>query len=173
MKRLNVLFLPALMAVMCLALFGQGPQGGGRGGGRGGGGRGGGRGGAVAPATGPVADMTNMIVEAINKQDAMFFDGKLTADAILADEDGHFIPAMVWVQRLTSSPKKLTIEGLRVGDLGADAAWAGFTYTLDETARGAENQMTGTTTIVYKKNGANLQIAMVHLAVKGAAITPH
>src|SRR5207245_2562347 len=57
MKRLSVLLLPVLMAVMCLALFGQAPQGGaagggggqGRGGGGGRGGAGGGRGAPAAP----------------------------------------------------------------------------------------------------------------------------
>jgi hypothetical protein len=115
----------------------------GAGGGRAGGGQGrGGRGLAAAPpATGPVADATNKIIDAINKQDAAFFDKALTADAILADEDGHVgLPARVWVMRLTSSPKKLAITGLRVGEL-ADGGWAVFNYTLDETAQGAPNQM--------------------------------
>jgi len=181
MKKLAALSLPVLMALMCLSLFAQGPQGapgaGGAGGGRGGGGGGGqgrGRGGPAAPpATGPVADATNKIVEAINKQDSAFFDKALTADAILADEDGHVgLPARVWVMRLTSAPKKLEITGLRVGEL-ADGGWAVFNYTLDETAQGAPNQMKGTSTIVYKKNGADLQAALIQLSVNGRAITPH
>ena len=176
MKKFTVLSLPALMALMCLALFAQAPAGAPAGGqGRGGGGRGGGRGAPVPPATGPVADATNKIVEAINKQDSAFFEKALTADAILADEDGHIgVPGRVAVQRLTGSPKKLTIEGLRVGDLGADGGWAVFSYTLDEkTAQGADNQMKGTSTIVYKKNGADLQAVFIQLSVNGRAITPH
>lgn len=167
MKRFTALFF-MLIALTCVALLAQGP-GGQRGGGRGGRGFA-----APPPATGPVADATNKIVEAINKQDATFFDKALTSDAILADEDGHVgLPARIWVQRLTSSPKKLAIEGLRVGEL-ADGGWAVFSYTLDEmTAQGTANQMKGTTTIVYKKNGADLQAALVHLAVNGRAITPH
>ena len=51
MKRWSVLFLPLLMAVMCLALFGQG-QGGAPGGGAPGGG-GGGRGGGGNPQVEP------------------------------------------------------------------------------------------------------------------------
>ena len=181
MKKLAALSLPVFMALMCLSLFAQGPQGapgaGGAGGGRGGGGGGGqgrGRGGPAAPpATGPVADATNKIVEAINKQDSVFFDKALTADAILADEDGHVgLPARIWVMRLTSAPKKLEITGLRVGEL-ADGGWAVFNYTLDETAQGAPNQMKGTSTIVYKKNGADLQAALIQLSVNGRAITPH
>jgi len=171
-----VLSLPVFMALMCLALFAQGPQGGapGAGGARGGGGQGrGGRGPAAPPATGPVADATNKIIEAINKQDSAFLEKALTADAILADEDGHVgLPARVWVMRLTSAPKMLAITGLRVGEL-ADGGWAVFNYTLDETAQGAANQMKGTSTIVYKKNGADLQAALIQLSVNGRAITPH
>ena len=167
MKRLIALSLPVLMALMCLTLFAQGPGGQGRGGG--------GRGPAAAPpATGPVADATNKIIDAINKQDAAFFDKALTADAILADEDGHVgLPARVWVMRLTSAPKKIAITGLRVGEL-ADGGWAVFSYTLDEkTAQGADNQMKGTSTIVYKKSGADLQAVLIQLSVNGRAITPH
>jgi hypothetical protein len=178
MKRIIALSLPALMALMCLALFAQGPGAGApaAGGGRGGGGQGrGGRGGLAPapPATGPVADATNKIIEAINKQDSGFLDKALTADAILADEDGHVgLPARIWVMRLTSAPKKLEITGLRVGEL-ADGGWAVFNYTLDETAQGAPNQMKGTSTIVYKKNGSDLQAALIQLSVNGRAITPH
>jgi hypothetical protein len=164
------------MALMCLALFAQGQGGGapGAGGGRGGGGQGRGRGlPAAPPATGPVADATNKIIEAINKQDSASLEKALTADAILADEDGHVgLPARVWVMRLTSAPKKIEITGLRVGEL-ADGGWAVFNYTLDETAQGGPNQMKGTSTIVYKKNGADLQAALIQLSVNGRAITPH
>jgi len=170
MRKLTALSLPVLIALMCVALFAQGP-----GGAPGaGGGQGRGRGLAPAPpATGPVADATNKIIDAINKQDSAFFDKALTADAILADEDGHVgLPARVWVMRLTSSPKKLAISGLRVGEL-TDGGWAVFNYTLDETAQGAPNQMKGKSTIVYKKTGADLQAALIQLSVNGKAITPH
>jgi Domain of unknown function (DUF4440) len=183
MKRLTALSLPLLVALMCLTLFAQAPQGGapgaggpGAGGGRGGGGgqgRGGGRGPAAAPpATGPVADATNKIIDAINKQDSAFFGKALTADALLADEDGHILPANIWIGKLTSSSKKIAITGLRVGEL-ADGGWAVFNYTLDETAQGAPNQMKGSSSIVYKKNGADLQAVLIQLSVNGRAITPH
>jgi hypothetical protein len=170
MKRNSIWMAPVMVALLSATLLAQAPQGRGAGGG---GGRGGGRG-AAPPATGPVADATNRIVEAVNKQDATFFEKALTADAILADEDGHVgLPARIWVQRLTSAPKKLAISGLRVGDLGAEGAWAVFNYTLDETVQGAPNQMQGTVTIVYKKTGADLQGTLIHLSVNGKAITPH
>jgi hypothetical protein len=165
MKRLTALSFPVLMALMCLTLFAQGQGGQGRGGG--------GRGPAAAPpATGPVADATNKIIDAINKQDAAFFDKALTADAMLADEDGHILQARIWTAKLTSSPKKIAITGLRVGEL-MDGGWAVFNYTLDETAQGAPNQMKGSSTIVYKKNGADLQAVLIQLSVNGRAITPH
>jgi len=179
MTRRSILFLPALLILACTVVLAQAPQGGrgggqGRGGGLGGGGRGGGRG-AAPPATGPVADATNAMIEAINKQDNAFFDKAVAPDAILADEDGHIgLPARVWAQRLTSSPKKLAISGLRVGELGSEGGWAVFSYTLDEmTAQGEANQMQGTVDIVYKKNGTDLQVTFIHLSVNGKAITPH
>ena len=155
------------MALTCLALFAQGPgAGGGRGQGRGGRG-------AAPPATGPVADATNKIVEAVNKQDAEALAKALAPEFILADEDGHIgIPGNVAIMRLTSAPKKLAITGLRVGEL-PEGGWAVFNYTLDETAQGAPNQMKGTTTIVYKKNGADLQAVFLQLSVNGRAVTPH
>ena len=88
MKRRNYWLAVVAISLMCAALMAQAPQGGARGAGGpgGGGGRGGGRG-AAPPATGPVADATNRIVEAINKQDSATLEKALTADAILADED--------------------------------------------------------------------------------------
>jgi hypothetical protein len=182
MKRLSLMSL-GLIALLCVALFGQAPAGGQRGpgggpGGPGGGGgqrRGGGGPAAAAPATGPVADATNKIVDAINKQDAAYFQKAMTADAYIADEDGHVgIPASAWVTRLTGAPKKLAITGLRVADLGSEAAYAVFSYTLDEkTAQGADNQMKGTATIIYKKSGADLQATFFQFSVNGRAVTPH
>ena len=170
MKKLTALSLPVLIAAMCLALFAQGPgAGGARGGGQGRGGRG-----AAPPATGPVADATNKIVEAVNKQDAAALTKVLAPEAIVADEDGHIgIPGSVAVTRLTGAPKMLAITGLRVGELADGGGWAVFNYTLDETAQGSPNQMKGTSTIVFKKNGADLQVVFIQLSVNGRAITPH
>src|SRR5262245_37067739 len=80
-----------------------------RGGGGGGRGRGG-RGAPAAPATGPIADLVAKITDAVNKSDGAELDKMVTADAVWADEDGHFFPANIWIQRLTSSgPKTLTV----------------------------------------------------------------
>ena len=181
MKRLSVLILPALMAVTCVALFGQDPAGG-RGGGQGRGG-GGGRGAPAPPATGPIADMVAKIADAINKQDAAALTKLVTADAIWADEDGHFAPASVFIGRLTTTgPKTLTVLAapmpLRVTEMG-DVAWAAFNYSLKETVtpRGqttaTPNQMDGIATISFKKTGTEWQAFLVHAAAKGTAIQVH
>jgi ketosteroid isomerase-like protein len=187
MKRFSVLFLPALMAVMCAALFGQAPQGGApAGGGRGGGGgqgRGGGGRAPAAPATGPIADLVAKIAEAINKQDAATLNTLVTADAVWVDEDGHFAPTSVFIGRLTTTgPKTLTVltapMPLRVTEMG-DVAWAAFNYSLKETVtpRGQTtaipNQMDGIATIAFKKTGTDWQAFLIHAAAKGTAIQTH
>jgi len=190
MKRLSVLVLPGLMAVMCVALFGQAPQGGapGGGGGRGGGGGqgrggGGGRGAPAAPATGPIADMVAKITDAINKSDAATLNTLVTPDAVWVDEDGHFPPASAWIGRLTSSgAKTLTVltapTPLKVTEMG-DIAYAAFNYSLKETVTprgqtsGTPNQMDGIATIVFKKDGADWKAFLVHAAAKGTAIQAH
>src|SRR4051794_21866415 len=53
--------------------------------------RGGGPGAQAPAATGPIADMANAGVEAINKNDAAYFENHLAADAVWFDEDGHAI----------------------------------------------------------------------------------
>src|SRR5437867_2471202 len=110
MKR-SILVLILVMIVMAgTALARAPPQGQGRGGG---GGRGGGRG-AAPPATGPLADMTNAIVTAINSQDAAYFMKIVAPGTVWADEDGHFMPSATWISRLMppNPAKKLTITNL-------------------------------------------------------------
>ena len=189
MKKLSALFLPVLMAVMCLSLFAQGPAGGAPGAGGGGQGRGGGRGGGgrggapAAPATGPIADLVARITEAINKSDADTLNKMLTPDAVWVDEDGHFLPASVWIGRLTTTgPKTLTVltapTPLRVTETG-DIAWAAFSFSLKETVTargqtsGTPNEMQGIASIVFKKDGADWKAFLVHAAAKGTAIQAH
>src|SRR5689334_1630195 len=93
----------ALVIVIALAgsALAQAPERG-QGGGQGrGGGRG--RGGGLPqmpPLTGPVADMVNMIIAAINNQDAVYLQKVVAPDAVWLDEDGHALPANIWVNRL-------------------------------------------------------------------------
>src|SRR5436190_16190213 len=190
MKKLSVLFLPALMAVLCVALFGQAPQGGapgagggGQGRGGGGGGRGGGGRGAAAPATGPIADWVAKMTEAFNKGDAAALNSMLTPDAVWVDEDGHFPPASAWVGRLTTNgPRTLTVLAaptpLRVTEMG-DIAWASFNLSMKETVTprgqttGTPNQMDGIAAIVLTKDGADWKAFLIHAAAKGTALQAH
>jgi ketosteroid isomerase-like protein len=123
-----------------------------------------GRGAATPPPTGPIADLANGAIDAINKADATFFETRLAADVVWFDEDGHAIAGKDRVlnfvkTKLLVGGKKVTITNLRVGD-----DWAGYVYTVDAAGK----QIKGTQTIVYKKVGADWQIAMVHGAVAAA-----
>src|SRR5262249_18392441 len=135
MKRSILAFVIAMVALAGSALA-QAPepgQGGGGPGERGGGGRGRGGGGApVAPLTGPVGDMVNMIIAAINNQDAPYLQKVVASDAVWLDEDGHMLPANIWINRLMQAKpaKKVTITGL-TGQTWDGGAWAAFSYTLD------------------------------------------
>ena len=189
MKRsiLGVVVTTAVFAVVAIA---QDPAAGGqRGpggpGGIGGGAQRGGRGAPAAPATGPIADMVAKFADAINKQDAAALQKMVTADAVIVDEDGHFDPVGMWITKLTATgPKTLTVLGgrglspLKVSETG-DTAWAAFNYNLKETVtpRGqsasSPNEINGTATITFKKNGADWQATLIHIAVIGKAITPH
>ena len=126
------------------------------------------RGGGMAQppaATGPIADLANAQIDAINKGDATFFDSHLGDQIVWFDEDGHAIAGKDRVSnfiktKLLTGGKKVTITGLRVGNSN-DGAWAGYQYTID--AGGAQRK--GTQTVVYQKVGADWKIVMVHGAV--------
>ena len=169
-----------VLIVMCTfagSVLAQAPERGQGGQGRGGGGGRGGRGG-LPPAptlTGPVADMVNMIVTAINAQDSAYLQKVVASDAIWADEDGHFLPAGIWVNRLMQAKpaKKMAMTNLS-GQTWDSGAWAAFRYTLDETTQaGAPNQMKGSATLTFKKVGNDWQVTLIHVPVDGPAIAPH
>jgi hypothetical protein len=170
MKRSILVFVIAMVALAGSALAqaperGQGPDG--RGGGRGGRGQ--------APLTGPLADMVNAVITALNTQDASYFQKNVAPDAVWLDEDGHMLPANIWIGRLMQAKpaKKITITNL-TGQMWDGGGWAAFSYTLDETtAAGGQNQMKGTNSLTFKKNGNDWQVVLIHAAVNGPAITPH
>ena len=183
MKRL-IFALVATTAVFVAVAMAQNPAAGGQPG-PGGGAPRGGRGTPAAPATGPIADLVTKFVDAVNKQDEAALQNMVTADAVLIDEDGHFDPIGQWITKLTATGSKtLTVLGgrglspLKVYEMG-DTAWAAFNYNLKETVtpRGqstsSPNEMNGTVTMVFKKNGTDWQAILVHIAVTGKAITPH
>ena len=176
MKRSILLLVIAMVAFAGSALA-QAPEGRGQGQGRGGGGGGGRRGGPPAPPalTGPLADMVNAIVTALNNQDAAYFQKNVATDALWLDEDGHMLPANIWIGRLIQAKpaKKITITSL-TGQSWDSGGWAAFSYVLDETtSAGAANQMKGTTSLTFKKVGADWQVAAIHAAVNGPAISAH
>src|SRR5690349_466750 len=115
MKKSILAFVIAMVTLGGSALA-QAPERG-QGGGQGRGGGGGGRGRGLPqmpPLTGPVADMVNMIVAAINNQDAAYLQKVVAPDAVWLDEDGHMLPANIWINRLMQAKpaKKVTMTGL-------------------------------------------------------------
>jgi ketosteroid isomerase-like protein len=183
MKRL-IFALVVTTAVFAAVAMAQNPAAGGQGGAGGGAPRGG-RGTPAPPATGPIADLVTKFTDAVNKQDEAALQKMVTADAVLIDEDGHFDPIGQWITKLTATGSKtLTVMGgrglspLKVYEMG-DTAWAAFNYNLKETVtpRGqstsSPNEINGTVTMVFKKNGTDWQALLVHIAVTGKAITPH
>jgi hypothetical protein len=114
-----------------------------------------------AQASGPVADLVKAMVTAFNNKDAAFFQKAIAPDAVWLDEDGHHLLANVWVNRLMSAnpPRKLSITNLRTSSWDT-GGWAGFNYVIEGT-----NQVKGLNSMVFKKNGADWQIVLVHGAV--------
>jgi len=117
--------------------------------------------GRPAPFTGPVADLVNGIVNAINKQDMAYIQKVVAADAMWADGDIHVLPASFFIGRLLQGnpPKKLAITNL-VGQTWDNGAWAAFNYTLDE----GTSQMKGINTMTFKKVGNDWQVILIHAA---------
>ena len=117
-----------------------------------------------ARATPPLADVVQSMVNAFNKRDTAFFQKAILPDAVWLDEDGHHLLAAVWMNRLLSAnpPRKLSISNLRTSNWD-NAGWAGFNYVIEGT-----NQVKGTNSIVFKKNGNDWQIALIHGAVDTA-----
>lgn len=172
MKRAVLVFVIAMAAVTGSALA-QAPERGQGGGGGRGGGRG--RGPAAPPLMGPVADEVNMIISALNNQDAAYLQKVVASDAVWLDEDGHALPASAWIGRLMQAKpaKKIAITNL-TGQTWDDGAWAAFKYTLDETtSAGAPNQMAGMNSMTFKKVGDTWQVVLIHAAVNGPAIVAH
>jgi hypothetical protein len=178
MKKIGLMSF-VLIAAFAIALSAQAPagagggQGGGagRGGGQGGGGgRGGGAGrGAGAPAApAPLQAFADTLAAAINKQDSAAMTKMLAMDALYLDEDGHAIPATVWLMRLTTgTPAKVfAISGSHGQMLDDNTGWVSFNYTLAETFQNAPKTLSGTASMVLKKAGADWTILMVHGALK-------
>jgi ketosteroid isomerase-like protein len=115
----------------------------------------------AATASGPVADAVNAMLTAFNNHDTAFLKKLVAPDAVWLDEDGHHLIAQVWVDRLMAAnpQKKLTIMNLRTSDWGT-GGWAAFNYVME-----GGNEVKGTDSLVFKKNGNDWQIVLVHGAV--------
>src|SRR5215831_4860398 len=117
-------------------------------------------------AAGPIADVVKTVVTAFNNRDAAYFQKAIAPDAVWLDEDGHHLLATVWITRLLSAnpPRKLSITNLRVGNWDT-SGWAGFNYVIEGT-----NQVKGTNSMLFKKNGNDWQIVLIHGAVDTAIV---
>ena len=172
MKKIGLMSF-VLIAAFAIALSAQAPAGAGQGGGGGrGGGRGGGggRGPAAPAAPAPLQAFADTLAAAVNKQDAAALTKMLAMDALYLDEDGHAIPATVWVMRLTTgTPAKVfAITGSHGQLMDENTGWVSFNYTLAETFQNSPKTLSGTASMVLKKNGADWSILMVH-----GALTQH
>ncbi len=119
-----------------------------------------------ATATGPIADFVQSIVKAFNNRDTAFFQKAIAPDTVWLDEDGHHLLGTVWIQRLLSAnpARKLSISNLRVSNWD-NAGWAGFNYVIEGTS-----QVKGTNSLVFKRNGNDWQIVLIHGAVDTAIV---
>lgn len=168
MKRISVAFMMFVLAMACAVLIAQQPPAGGaRGGGT--------RGPQTPPATGPMLDLANKLVDAINKQDTATLQKMLASDAVYLDEDGHAPPAARWINKLaTGTPAKQIAISATHSQMWERAGWVSFNYTLTENFQGQPKTLKGTASIVAKQAaGGDWQIELVHGALeqKVAGIT--
>jgi ketosteroid isomerase-like protein len=167
MKKATLVLAVLVPVVLCAVLFAQQPPAGGKGGGM--------RGPRTPPASGPMLDLANKLVEAINKQDAETLQKMLTTDAVYLDEDGHAPPAQAWIRKLATGtpPKQLAISSTH-SQMWDDTGWVSFNYELTESLQGQPKTVKGTASIVARKSaGGDWQIQLVHGALyqKVAGIT--
>jgi ketosteroid isomerase-like protein len=161
MKKISLSFLMFLFATACPLLIAQQPT------------AVGGKGVATGhpqtpPATGPMLNLANHLVDAINKQDTTTLQKMLASDAVYLDEDGHAPPARVWIHKLaTGTPAKQIAISATHSQMWDDAGWVSFNYTLAESLQGQPKTVEGTASIVVKKTASgDWQIQLIHGALK-------
>lgn len=167
MKKATFILTLLVLVVLGAVLFAQQPPAGGRGGGM--------RGPRTPPASGPMLDLANKLVDAINKQDTATLQKMLAADAVYLDEDGHAPPAQAWIRKLATGtpPKQLAISSTH-SQMWEDTGWVSFNYELTETVQDQPKTVKGTASILARKSaGGDWQIQLVHGALyqKVAGIT--
>ena len=108
------------------------------------------------------ASLVENAINAINADDASYFEMHKSDDAVWLDEDGHMIGAerfMGFMNRFVlNHPSEMTVENITVKSAG-DVAWAYFRYGIE--VNGAE-VTTGTGSAVFHRVGGDWKIAMIH-----------
>lgn len=156
MKRISVVFIIFVLAMAGVVLVAQQRPGG----------MAGHRHMQAPPATGPMLDIANELVAAINHQDAAALQKMLAPDAVYLDEDGHAPPARAWVRKLTSGTQKHVVISATHSQMWRDAGWVSFNYILTEEYQGQPKTLEGTASIVCRKTAGNWVIQLVHGALK-------
>ena len=159
MKKATLVHAALVLVVLGAVLFAQQPPPSGGGGGM--------HGPRTPPASGPMLDLANKLVDAVNKQDAATLQKMLAADAVFLDEDGHAPPAQAWIKKLATAtpPKQLAISSTH-SQMWDDTGWVSFNYELTETLQGQPKTVKGTASIVARKSaGGDWQIQLVHGAL--------
>ena len=110
------------------------------------------RGPQIPPATGAMLDIATKLSDAINKQDAAALQKMVAPDAVYLDEDGHALPVMAWISKLTmgTPAKQMAISGTH-GQMWDTGGWVSFNYTLAETFQGQPKTLRGTASVVVKR----------------------
>ena len=108
------------------------------------------------------ASLVENAINAINANDASYFEMHTTEDAVWLDEDGHAISGegfMGFINRyVINHPSEMTVENIMVKSAG-DVAWAYFRYGME--IDGAE-VATGTGSAVFQRVGGNWKISVIH-----------
>ena len=149
MKKLIVMSVVFVFVLICASLMAQQ------------------RGGGPPPvpaATGPMLDVANKIVDAINKQDSATLQKMVAPDTVYLDEDGHAVPVQAWINRLTmGTPSKQMTMAQSHGQSWDNAGWVSFNYTLTENFKGEPKTLKGTASFVLKKAaGSDWTIQFIH-----------
>jgi ketosteroid isomerase-like protein len=124
----------------------------------------------VPPATGAMLDIANQLADAINKQDAAALQKMMADDAVYLDEDGHAPAVSRWITALTSTAagapaKKIEISTTH-GQSWEDYGWVSFNYVIAETINGEPKSVRGTASLMARKaSGGDWKIQVVHGAL--------
>jgi ketosteroid isomerase-like protein len=108
------------------------------------------------------ASLVENAINAINANDASYFEMHAAEDAVWLDEDGHAIAGERFMGFINgyvlNHPSEMTVENITVKSAG-DVAWAYFRYAME--IDGAE-VATGTGSAVFQRIGGDWKISMIH-----------